>query len=66
MWKEFQRELDEIEALIKDGATIDLNRAALPNPFVRVVRIRVGTAFRVLLAHMRRHLRQAEQAWHGP
>ena len=60
VWTEFQRELDEIEALIKDGATIDLNRAALPNPFVGVVRMRAGTAFRVLLAHMRRHLQQGE------
>ena len=65
VWGEFQRELDEIEALIKDGATIDFNRASFPNPFLGIVRVRVGTGFRILLAHLRRHLQQAEQVVAG-
>ena len=65
---EFLRGLDEIEAVLKDAATIDLNTPTFPSPFFKLSRVRAGTGFRVLLAHMRRHLAQAEQVlrWHGP
>lgn len=58
---EFLRGLDEIEATLKDAATIDLNGPTFASPFLRFSRVRAGTGFRVLLAHMRRHLQQAEQ-----
>ncbi|HUF22485.1 MAG TPA: DinB family protein [Vicinamibacterales bacterium] len=57
---EFLRGLDEIEAALKDAAAIDLNRPTFASPFFRLSRVRAGTGFRVLLAHMRRHLQQAE------
>ncbi|HEX6322271.1 MAG TPA: DinB family protein [Vicinamibacterales bacterium] len=57
---EFLRGLDEIEAALKDAATIDLNRPTFASPFFRLSRVRAGTGFRILLAHMRRHLTQAE------
>lgn len=65
---EFLRGLDEIEALLKDAAVIDLNKPTFPSPFFRLSRVRAGTGFRVLLAHMRRHLQQAERVstWHAP
>ena len=58
---EFLRGLDEIEAVLKDAATIDLNTPTFASPFFKPSRVRAGTGFRVLLAHMRRHLVQAEQ-----
>lgn len=58
---EFLRGLDEIEATLRDAATIDLNGPTFPSPFFRFSRVRAGTGFRILLAHMRRHLHQAEQ-----
>lgn len=65
----FLRGLDEIEAVLKDAATIDLNKPTFASPFLRFSRVRAGTGFRVLLAHMRRHLQQAEGVaalWHAP
>lgn len=57
----FERSLDEIEALLLDAAAIDLNRHTFCSPFFALSRIRAGTGFRVLLAHLRRHLHQAER-----
>ena len=64
---DFLRGLDEIEAALRDAATIDLNGPTFASPFLRFSRVRAGTGFRILLAHMRRHLHQAEQVlelWH--
>lgn len=58
---EFFRTLDEIQAVLEDAATIDLNRAAFPSPLFTLSRVRAGTGFRILLAHLRRHLAQAEK-----
>ena len=58
---EFGRGLDEIEAALKDAAAIDLNRPTFASPFFSLSRVRAGTGFRILLAHMRRHLAQAER-----
>jgi hypothetical protein len=52
---------DGIRQMIADAADVDVNRAAFPNPFVRVIRMRVSTGLAVLPAHDRRHLWQAEQ-----
>ncbi|HJR59241.1 MAG TPA: DinB family protein [Vicinamibacterales bacterium] len=52
---------DEIRRVIRDAATIDVNRATFRNPFIGLVRVRVSTAFNVIAAHDRRHLWQAEQ-----
>lgn len=58
---DFLRGLNEIEAALRDAATIDLNRPTFASPFFKLSRVRAGTGFRILLAHMRRHLHQAEQ-----
>jgi hypothetical protein len=52
---------DTIRALARDCAAIDVNRATFKNPFLPIVRVRVGTGLRVMTAHERRHLWQAEQ-----
>lgn len=57
---EFYRTLDEAEALLRDSETLDLNRHTFTSPFFKLSRVRAGTGFRILLAHLRRHLHQAE------
>ena len=52
---------ETIRGLARDCATIDVNRATFQNPFLPLVRVRVGTGLRILTAHERRHLWQAEQ-----
>jgi hypothetical protein len=52
---------EDIRALVTDAAEIDANRACFVNPFLGVVRVRVSTGLRVIAAHDRRHLWQAEQ-----
>ena len=51
----------EMKAMAREAATIDANRATFPNPFLKMVRMKVSTAFQVINAHDRRHLWQAEQ-----
>jgi hypothetical protein len=50
-----------IRETIVAAAGIDLNRAKFRNPFIPLVRVRVGTGLLVIVAHNRRHLWQAEQ-----
>jgi len=52
---------DAVRHLIVDAADIDVNRARYRNPFLKVVHFRVSTGLRVIAAHDRRHLWQAEQ-----
>ena len=52
---------ERFRQLVHDAAAIDANRATFPNPFLKVVRVRVATGLQVIPAHDRRHLWQAEQ-----
>ena len=55
-----------IRQMILESADIDANRATFTNPFISLVRVRVGTAFHIIAAHDRRHLWQAEQVLKAP
>jgi hypothetical protein len=55
-----------VRQLIDRAADVDINRATFPNPFVRIIRMRVSTALLALAAHDRRHLWQAEQVRQAP
>jgi hypothetical protein len=57
---------DLVRRLIADSAGIDVNRATFQNPFIGVVRVKVSTGLRVIVAHDRRHLWQAEQVRLAP
>ena len=50
-----------MKAMAREAATIDANRATFQNPFLKMIRMKVSTAFHVINAHDRRHLWQAEQ-----
>lgn len=55
----FQSKLAE---LITSAHGIDLNRVKVVSPFDKRIRYNLYSAFRILVAHQRRHLWQAEQA----
>lgn len=52
---------DEVRRLIGEAASVDVNRATFPNPFVSLFRVKVSTGLNVIAAHDRRHLWQAQQ-----
>jgi hypothetical protein len=51
----------ELKTMAQDAAAIDANAATFQNPFLTWVRVKVSTAFRIINAHNRRHLWQAER-----
>ncbi len=55
-----------VRRLIANAAEVDINRATFPNPFLKIIRMRVATALQTLAAHDRRHLWQAEQVRGAP
>ena len=57
---------DFVRRLIRDAADLDLNRSTFKNPFISIVRMRVGTGLAILAAHDRRHLWQAQQVKLAP
>lgn len=57
---------DRVKATIRQAAAIDANRATFPNPFVKLLRVKVATGLHVIAAHDRRHLWQAEQVIADP
>ena len=64
--KRYYETHEQIRQMIRECADVDANRATFTNPFISLVRVRVGTAFRILAAHDRRHLWQAEQVLKAP
>jgi hypothetical protein len=52
---------DRVRALAHESAGLDVNRATFTNPFIQFVRVRLGTGFRIMAAHDRRHLWQARR-----
>lgn len=61
VWRDFAAVQAEAAALLKESADLDLNRARFVNPFLSLVRMRVGSGFLVITAHERRHLWQAQK-----
>jgi hypothetical protein len=49
----------QLRAQAESCADLDVNRATFVNPFLSWIRVRVGTGFRIIAAHDRRHLWQA-------
>lgn len=60
VWPEFVRFHAHARTSIARMADVDLNRAVFGNPFLGgLVRMRAGTALRIIAAHERRHVWQA-------
>lgn len=63
---DFRAAHDVVRGLLVQAAGLDVNRARYRNPFLKVVNFRVSTGLRVINAHDRRHLWQADQVRHAP
>lgn len=59
---EFASLQGKLGELIQDSRGVDLRKVKISSPFDRRVRYNLYSAFRILVAHQRRHLWQAEQA----
>jgi hypothetical protein len=57
---------ERVKETIRAAAKIDANRATFPNPFLKLVRVKVATGLHVIPAHDRRHLWQAQQVTERP
>jgi hypothetical protein len=55
----FRRSHDPYRELVAAAADVDVNRVTGPNPFFKIIPMRVSTVLRVIPAHDRRHLWQA-------
>jgi hypothetical protein len=58
---EFLRRERELVELIREGTSIDWRRTRLASPVSGFIRVNLGDAFHVLVAHSRRHLGQIER-----
>lgn len=59
---EFAAYQDKLIDLLRSGREIDLGRHKIVSPFDARLRYNLFSAFRIIAAHQRRHLWQAEQA----
>jgi hypothetical protein len=59
---EFVSLQSQLLALVREAADLPLSRLKVVSPFDKRVRYNVFSAFRIIAAHQRRHLWQAEQA----
>jgi hypothetical protein len=67
VWPEFVRLHNQLRTLVTvEGPDVDLNKARFPNPFVPGIKMRAGTALRLLAAHDRRHVAQAHGVRRSP
>ncbi|MDX1566924.1 MAG: DinB family protein [Longimicrobiales bacterium] len=59
--REFQGVQDEARASMEAANGVDLGRARFPSPFLGALKFSVGQAYRIILAHNRRHFHQIQQ-----
>jgi DinB superfamily len=59
---EFSSLQERLLQMLRDARGIDLGKVKVVSPFDKRVRYNVYSAFRIIAAHQRRHLWQAEQA----
>jgi hypothetical protein len=58
----FLAEQDRVLALVEQSVGLDLGARKVPSPVSRYIRYNVYSAFRIVIAHERRHLWQARRA----
>lgn len=56
----------DVRDAIRAAVDVDVNRARFVNPFIRIIRFTIGTGLRVVPAHDRRHLLQAQNVRNAP
>lgn len=63
---DFDRVHEDVLRRVYEANGIDLGRAKMRSPFLRLLRLSLGQAFAVLTAHARRHVWQAWQVRNDP
>jgi hypothetical protein len=64
--EEWRRAQSAVRDLLREAAGLDLNGTRFVNPFLPLIRFSVGTGFRVIASHERRHLWQSERVRANP
>lgn len=59
--EDFRSVQEALRDVIVSGRGVDLGRARFPSPFMKLLRLSLGTGFHTLLAHNRRHIWLAEE-----
>jgi hypothetical protein len=62
----FMRSQDELLAAIKSTSSVDWDRTVLTSSFNRVATYSLAAAYRIMIEHQRRHLRQARRVTEDP
>jgi hypothetical protein len=62
---EFDQHQAHLLTLLTQAHTADLNRAAVPVEFFRLLKLRLGEALEFLVVHQQRHLQQAQHVRAG-
>lgn len=57
----FSRQLDELDHLIGQARTININAVRIPNPIIPLLLPRLTDALELLVEHIKRHIQQAER-----
>ncbi|GAA4376234.1 DinB family protein [Hymenobacter koreensis] len=61
----FLRQLDEMLNLLRAAREVNANAVRIPNAVIPLVRLRLTDQFAFLVAHMQRHMSQAERVLDG-
>lgn len=62
---EFDQHQTQLLALLAQAQTADLNRAAVPIEFFRLLKLRLGETLEFVVVHQQRHLQQAQRVQAG-
>jgi hypothetical protein len=57
----FLKQLEKLEALLQQAATVDLTTTKTAITITRLIRLRLGDTFRFLVYHIERHIAQASR-----
>lgn len=60
--QEFQEQLSGLQALVPLAYHVNLNRKLVPVEFFRLLKLQAGEALLFVVAHMQRHVQQAQRA----
>jgi hypothetical protein len=61
IWPSFRTFQDRLQELIVHANGVDLARATVQSPVLKIIRFSLGNALALMVAHERRHLWQAQQ-----
>ncbi|QDA60904.1 DinB family protein [Hymenobacter jejuensis] len=61
----FSRQIDELLQMVQQARAINANAVRIPNPLIPLIRLRLTDQFEFMVAHIQRHVAQAERVLDG-